>query len=341
MTKAAITHAPRPGDEPAPPPESIEAVEAVLAEWFARPVVLLSSARAGLRLLLELHGMNRHRDHLYLPPFLARCVLNAVTYNAFPVHDGASAGATLLYHQYGFPQRHIPEGLVIEDAAHAFFASGKSGARTWRGPAIFSLPKFFPVAGLCGGVVAVDERQADALRAAAREALPAPAGVREWMRAVYAAWRDGEPPGGTEGAQWLEPVYELLYQFPTADIDDLAGVPATVEGLAAAGRRRAEHVARLRDRFGPQVGNDGFWPPGDVAPYAVPYFGTGDPAKLHEIDTALGANGIEAGVYHVDVRRDMVEADYRQCVLVPCHQQLSATDMDRICTVIDELDRQH
>ena len=86
----------------------------MLAEWFGRPVVLLSSGRTGIQLLLRLSGMNRHRDDLRVPPFLSRCVLNAVTYHAFPVHGGDSATGTLLYHQYGFTQRHEPKGFVIE-----------------------------------------------------------------------------------------------------------------------------------------------------------------------------------------------------------------------------------
>lgn len=54
-------------------------------------------------------------------------------------------------------------------------------------------------------------------------------------------------------------------------------------------------------------------------PFAFPYFGDDLGAK----NRALSEAGIDAGVYHVDINRDMTSPDYRRCILLPCHQNVT------------------
>ncbi len=319
-----------------PPVEGAAAVdparlERVLSDWFGRHVVLLASGRTGLQLLLAAKGLSRYRDEVLVPAYLSRCVINAVTHNAMPVLAG-EASATLLYHQYGFEQRGVPRsGVVIEDIAHAFFARPDSGERRWSSDAaIFSLPKFFGTAGLGGGVVVEHAELAAEIRERAATATRPPDDVRAWMRSVVAGVRDCPPGAACPEADWLDAAYELLFSFPAVDAADLAGMPDTVPGIAAVGAARDERVAALRSAL-PRAGWERL---GDDArvPYALPYFA--DRAALERIDAALAGDGIRAGVYHLDVRRDMSDPDFRPCVLLPCHQGLSSDDVSRIVSSV-------
>jgi hypothetical protein len=310
-----------------PGPADAARVEAVLSDWFGRNVVLLSSGRVGLQLLLAARGLGRYRDRVRVPQYLSRCVINAVTHHAMPVLEG-DASATLLYHQYGFEQRDVPlEGFVIEDIAHAFFATPASGERRWRSDAaIFSLPKFFGSAGLAGGVIVQDEALAAEIRDRAAAATRGDDGVRTWMRSIAAGVR-GDPTGAE--ARWLDAVYELLYVFPLPDPADLVGVPQTLSGIAAVGAERAERVASLRAGL-PRAGWEAMGEP--RVPYALPYFD--ERPRLESIEEALTAAGIHAGLYHVDVRRDMFDPDYRPCILLPCHQGMTSDDISRVVEAV-------
>jgi hypothetical protein len=319
-----IGHSPPPAGGAAP--SDVARLESLLSDWFERNVVLLSSGRTGLRLLLAAKGLSRYRDAVRVPAYLSRCVINAVTHNAMPALSG-EASATLLYHQYGFEQRHVPHsGVVIEDLAHAFFAAPDSGARRWRSDAaIFSLPKFFGTAGLGGGVIVERADLAAEIRERAAAATRPAEDVRGWMRSVVAGVRDCPPGEPCPQEDWLDAVYELLYAFAGPDAADLAGMPETRSGLAAVGAERAARVAELRLAL-PRAGWEAM---GDTpVPYALPLFG--DREALNRIDAALAAEGIHAGVYHLDVRRDMSGPDYRAAVLLPCHQGMSSDHVESV-----------
>jgi hypothetical protein len=288
----------------------------------------MSSGRAGLQALLALKGLGRYRDAMLVPRYLSRCVINAVTFNAMPVHDGDASG-TLLYHQYGFEQQFAPGSpVVIEDVAHAFFATPETGERDWRSDAaIFSLPKFFGTAGLGGGAIVESESLAGELRARVAQATRPGDDTRAWMRSVVVGARAGGPE-----EEWLDAVYELLFRFLAPEPDDLSGMPLSRAAIAAIGAERADRAARLRAAM-PREG----WEPmgAPPVPYALPFFAA--PEALARIDAALMAEGIHAGIYRLDVRRDMSRPEFRPCVLLPCHQGLGEEDVARIsCAVSSE-----
>ena len=168
------------------------------------------------------------------------------------------------------------------------------------------------------------EALADELRERVAKATRPGDDTRAWMRSVVADARAGGPEH-----EWLDAVYELLFRFLAPEPGDLAGMPLSRAGIAAAGAERAERVAQLRAAL-PREG----WEPmgAPPVPYALPFFGP--PEALSRIDAALTGDGFHAGVYHLDVRRDMSAPDFRPCVLLPCHQGLGAEDVERIRSAV-------
>jgi hypothetical protein len=332
------------GDRPAGGEPSaanvVQDYEHLLAEWFERPVILLSSGRTGIAQLLAIHGFSRHHDTIWVPPYLSRCVLNALTYNAFPSYQPAGASAAILYDQIGFRQRYAPDVFLIEDLAHAFFSTPLTGSRSWRADsAIFSLPKFFPTAGLVGGVITDSPRIAEELRNAAA-ASAAGGEVRRWMSSVFATVRAAQPGGSKGEGRWLDAVYELLYTYLNPEPPDLVGMPTTMSGLREVGTARAERVDLFVSTLGGTAWPDGFVAEDEtVTPFALPYFGRGEPEALQRADAALAAAGIEAGIYHVDVRRDMANSEYRPCLLLPCHQAVPVDQFLEMCNIVKDSER--
>jgi len=305
MTAATIDHSPPHGaDGPGP---TVAEAETWLTEWFAAPVVLTSSGRGALRLVLAKLGLNRYRDRIAMSPMTAACVFDAVIRHGFPVDPAVSptAAATVLIQQYGFVQGWRPAGLVVEDISHAFFAGPSWGARDWAGDfAVFSLPKFFGLAGMAGGIVCRNHDDAGRLHEQLAESIPRRQEEAARDRAIF---RNGA------GAE-IEAVYlrNLLDSAP--DPGALAGLPAP-PGMVAIGHRRAEILERFLDITRP----DGSWPASlrRVLPYVFPVFG--QEARLRAIAGELTEAGISAGVYRVDDARDNRRPAWRPALLAPCH----------------------
>jgi len=320
------------------PPEKIPApalIEALLTDWFEAPTLLFSSGRAACHIFLTEMGLRKYQHTIAVPAFLSRCILNALTLNAFPVR-GILGDAVFYYHQYGFRLRSGPrESLVVEDACHAFFSRPASGARSWCGQAaVISLPKFFATYGPVGALVLPDALTAERVRArrdAADEIDPV---LAAWQRNVIIDATNC----GRESRLFplLDSAYALLTEYPKVDPEALAGFPTNLSELAAVGAARRARlevfVERLNDAFPYFMLENGL----DDLPYALPYFGSGDREILAKINSALSLLGVHSGIYSVDVARSLYNPEYRPCVLLPCHQEIPIECVKDLCKVIRE-----
>ncbi|MBI4021883.1 MAG: hypothetical protein HY372_00845, partial [Candidatus Andersenbacteria bacterium] len=294
---------------------------------------LLASGRSALHWDLVANGWQRYRHWLVVPRYLSRCVLNAVTRDAFPVQLPQRGDGVLLYHQFGWPQRYRPgAGLIIEDIAHSFYAASEHGRRDWQGAAIFSLPKFFAMGGMAGGLVLSDSKLAQRVRerAAAADATVADAD-RAWARQIIReAFRNQM---AVRQEQLLESAYEFIGSLGRPQMDDLVGFPRSAAELVQVGRARKERAEYVRGYFGTAAWPAGFWPADEVVPFAVPYF----PRRRSTLSlaaAALGEQGVTVGVYHIDVRRSMARPQYQRAFLLPIHQEVPLSALARVCEII-------
>lgn len=317
---------------------SVAAVEALLADWFGDEVVLLSSGRSALHWYLAVCGWHRYHHQLVVPPYLSRCVVNAVTRDAFPVHFPQRGQGTLLYHQFGFPQRYRPRsGITIEDIAHSFYATPETGRRSWRGAAIFSLPKFFGI-GMAGGLVLSDSKLALRVREAAAVADSAvrDADRIQARRIIWEARRSG---ASARTRQLLESAYEFIGSLGRPQPADLAGFPDSVAKIVELGRARMERVEYVRSCFGRTGWPAAFWPQrANIVPFAVPLFPRRS-ATVSAMAQALAGQEVTVGVYHIDVRRSMARPQYRPALLLPCHATVPLPALASACDLIAHYDK--
>jgi hypothetical protein len=322
-----VTHYPRSkgrGAEAVP----ADVLEGVLEDWFGAPVALFSAGRVAISAFMAARGFNRYRDHVFVPRFLSHCIMETVLRHGLPTDDPAArAELTLLYHQYGLAQACDPGGRTLEDICHRFFEGATEGRRAWKGEAaVFSLSKFFPLAGTAGGLVSPDRDLIEQVRRR-RDAVPlVHPDVRDWM---YGVLNDAYGSAGTsDWSPMLEAAYALMHVYPHPVADSLRGMPADVDGLREAGRRRAEAQNALCEALEMEA------PPSPL--FALPYFGTGDAEARARADRQLRENGIHAGVYSIDVARNMRNPRYEPCLLLPCHQEITAAQIDAMAGVIKD-----
>jgi hypothetical protein len=328
LAAGPLTHYPEAPLETAVAVDTTQA-EHLLSQWFEGSVVLLGSGRAGLCLVMKALQFSRYRSRIQVPCFLSTCILDALGRYAFPVNGSEAGDLRLLYHQYGLTQKLAKKSPipVLEDICHQFFASPNSGARRWAGEAaVFSLPKFFGIAGMGGGIVVLDAALADDIRALRDEAEQELPGARRWMREIISAtYRN---PSKSSLEPLLESAYALLLRYPRADAKDFAGFCESLDEIRHIGQKRSHIVEHLIDISGPKA------VPSDILeiirktpPFAFPYFGLNGRDELEALDSALNEAGIHAGVYNIDIARDMEAPIYKPCLLLPCHQDVSENQL--------------
>ena len=144
----------------------IARVEALLHDFFGKPVVLLNAARTGAFIALSAKGFKRTAEVL-VPPYPPKCMLDTIGERAVPtLHAGPRTKAVLLVHQYGYPQKMdvvMPIAreknlMVIEDSASSFGSRYKGTlVGTFGDVAIFTFPKAFQT--ILGGCMVTDDEE--------------------------------------------------------------------------------------------------------------------------------------------------------------------------------------
>jgi hypothetical protein len=320
-----VTHAPHFRDTPAV--LTVNDAERVLSDWFGAEVVLTSSGRAAILLYLKALGFNRYSDRVVLPRFISSCVLDAVIRCGFPVDaaSGMTGNASILYHQFGIPQRAAPSGIVIEDICHAFFADPSTGARDWKGDvAIFSVPKFFGLKNMVGGLVLVNGARSAQLRDM-RDAVAVKA--RRDRGAGQVAFCKAEDRAD------IETLYLRRLLNPELLDEETGGLPGSTREIRAVGHARHKNLSRLIDAAGRAA-----FPPGwmellaDSLPFALPVFL--EEEATQRTRTHFSEIGVAAGEYQIDVNRDMSRPRHGRAILVPFHHEIAASKLDEMINVL-------
>lgn len=318
---------------------TISEYEKLLSEWFDGDVILFYSGRSGLDLFLKAKGFNRNTHNLRVPDFLSRCVINAITVSAFPVKNGPFDGL-LLYHQYGFSQRTtLPNAKnIIEDLAHSFFSKPNSGKRTLMGEAaLFSLPKFFPLPGTAGGLIVRNDKLKNKIRKMLEQEKEVSEQLKGRIRkAVYNGARFGS---ATKKGFLIDSAYELLLKIHLPDRNNMDGFPSSIKSLATIGEERLKRVEKYLSIVGRNGFPNGFWGKNEFfLPFALPYFG--ELKTLFELERLFKRVNIETGVFHIDIRRNMKNPDYRPCLILPCHHEIPMEVFEEMCKTIKKMNKQ-
>ena len=292
-------------------------------------IPVFSGKTALVRTLEYFRSIGKLEDktaEVLVSPWMGHWVYMAMMEQCFPTREmNPRVRGMLVYHQWGFPQRMEEimkfakenDLFVIEDCAHAFESYYK-GRRlgTFGDAAIFSLAKFFPcVVG--GAVYSVSPDLLSFINARTK--------VGSLEKKLF-----DERKKVDEGKKAL-PLRQQYAMYPT-----LGGCVQKAldiaRGSIAGGalQRRKENVEHLRRELQPVDEFDLFEE--GVIPWVVPLFFKKE--RMQRIVKALSAKGVETGIYHFDVNRNMLAPDYRECVALPCHHGISEKKISQIIDAV-------
>jgi hypothetical protein len=323
----------------------VERVQAVLSEFFEKPVLLLNSARTGIYLAIAAHGVTR-QDEVLVPPFLSECVLNTINRTGLPALQLSPRTKVLLaVHQFGYPQKmdriinfaRENRLLLIENCAFSFLSSYRGRpAGSYGDTAVFSFPKNFPT--ILGGCLVTEDT---IVLDFAREYLKKQSGLI-WAACSAMALLPTMFTYATDSGSLnhfarhlLEMCYSQFTNFPNPNPRVCRLFPASVAEMYDAIQRRKGNVEIVHRYFlgkGYPADLEG---DSDVAAFVAPYFDA--PEVLQKIVPALKKIGVETAIYHFDRKRNMLEPDYQECVPLPVHQGVTPSRMEEICRTVTEI----
>ena len=316
------------------PIESLPKGPGVLFGQMEPHMAYVFSGKSAIARVLEYYRgertLSNKTSQVLVPEWLGAWVYMTMHNYCFPTTTmNKNVRGIMVYHQWGFPQK-MEKILafaakhclfVLEDCAHSFHSSYR-GTRvgTFGFASIWSFAKFFP--SVVGG--AVYSKHAALLarvRASYAESDPALEKkvfdyVRTNKRPTRAALRE---------VARNYAVYPELYSCPPYAKRVVAKMLAN-----GALEKRTENFALLRKEFW-GAAEERLLENSEVCPWVVPLF-FGD--KNKKIAHALEEHGIESGVYHFDVERNMLKPRFVECVAVPCHQGLSRAVIEKMIRII-------
>ena len=311
-------------------------LDSLLTEYFGVEAITVSSARAGLYLILKHAGLWR-TDHVLVPDFLCRSVLYIINLLGFGVQEAnARTKAVFVFHQWGYPQRMdvIMEEAkkrgwyVIEDCAHAFGSTYRGQMVGSFGDAsIISFPKIFPT--YVGGAVLSKNKD---IIASMRETRSQPRSFGHHLFdliSVYAARQNYL----LRSLPFLATaIYIKSIHFPRITLSALRRFPPTLEDIKSDIARRKYIFQTLKKKAGPKYHPFELDDDSDVIPLCVPIFFPEE--KLRAAQQMLKEKNIIADILHFDVNRNIFNPHYKKCLAFPCHQYVTDEELGYMCDAI-------
>ena len=298
-----------------------EQVDRKASEVLGRECLAVPSVRVGMCWTLEYLGCVRHSDHVLVPRFMGRCILNSFSRHAMPVESPSpQTRLAVVVHQFGLRQRleAIQEecasrGLVyIEDSPYGLESPEELGPGSLA--KFIGLTKILPV--LKGALALSSDRSLLEFMERKRHEASL------WSWAVLGAMalvRGRHRPGGYSAL--ADAAYEMYVECK-GDNNFLRGnflrSIQRLNFLATLARQRFSLIEE-RIKMGILV------PDTDRMPYAVPYFPGEDVSQSQEV---FRRHGFDPNLYHVDLARNLFSPQYEQALLIPINPRIPSRDFE-------------
>ena len=295
-----------------------EEVDREAARLIGAPGVAIPSVRMGICWTLEYLGCLRHADHVLVPRFMGRCILNAINRVAFPVEGPTpKTRAVIAVHQFGLRQE--LEQVAGECARRGlpYLEDSPFGLAPHEGPGPGSLVKLVGFAKVLpvlkgGFAMSTDEQLLQAFRA--KRAMSSP-----WSWAVLAALTALRHRRRAAPASILAEIAYELYPASGGDNAILRGnVLSALRQADVYERVVQERLAVIQAQLGPRA----LRPDATRLAYVVPWLAEGDETLDRAVEAVFARHGFDATRYHVDVNRNLFAPDYRLAWLIPLNPSL-------------------
>lgn len=309
-------------------------------------VLYTGTGRAALRMILEYYTQNKNltnrNDQVLVPQWMCQSVLYSMNRFCNPcLKMSSDVKGVLAYHQYGFPQKideiydfcEDKELFLIEDCANVYesYYKGKL-LGTFGDSAIFSFSKMFP--SVLGGALVTKNKEIYnfGIEKQAKSS-------KVILNTVYCSKMFYECLKDTVLENIAKTIQEMAYAVSDSayNIKDLSLRIVNQQIKNKAMERRKENYQFVLEFFDKKPEYFEYLEKRGVVPYVVPLF---DKEKnLKKMIESLKKINVTTGVYHFDVNRNVLSPNFKKCMWIPIHQEISKEMLESICNAISKSNR--
>jgi len=306
---------------------------------FEENIIYTFSGKTSLSIILDYFlqagKLNNKMGQMLVPSWLGAWVYKTMQGYCFPTLSlNNHTRGVFVYHQWGFPQRmdeiiefcKKKDIFVIEDCAHAFDSQYKGKmVGTYGDASIFSFSKYF--SSVVGGAIYTEN---DDMKKQIKEKLKKDDNslLRKAFRHRMAY--DKNPTRENQiGLGMYYAVYNRILKCPYYSLSVVK--QQIVE--KALEKRRKNHkyfIKELKQYM--DIDGVGFLDDQGVTPWVTPLFFSKRIGK--KVVEKLIENEIESGSYNFDINRNILNPNFVECVIIPCHHGMSNDNISQIMDII-------
>lgn len=313
-------------------------------EDFLHGIQIIGSGKGAITLVLKYLAnkniITDRNDEMIVSDWIGTWVYNEMLPWIFPVKKfSEKAKVIFVYHQYGFPQdmdkilefAREKNLIVIEDCAHSLASYYKGKPLGSMGDfAIYSFSKWF----FCFALGGVKSKYNDFSAYADMSIENVPFGLtagKDLTKLLY-EW-------STFSNSQLFKRYAHLFLQMSYSFYEEAFKPSRlakklftnkIDREVDIRQRRYQYFLSQTSSLGicDHLEKDG------VTPYIIPIYCSED--KNGKIIRALAKMGVETGLYHFDINRNLLSPKFVRCIRIPCHGGISDSKFNTIVELIVE-----
>lgn len=272
----------------------------------------IPSVRVGICWVLEYFVYKKSNNHVLVPKFLSRCILNAINRYALPVEDITSdTSLALIVDQFGFQQdleaieREVQDRniMYIEDTANSIRITETTGKKSYG--KLIGFSKVLPI--LKGGVlISSNKPLLDFVRKKREEKFPV--GYSWFIFMVLAQARHT-----MEKIQYsalVDLAYEAYLQSPRDNRALLNNFWAGLDMVEEYAEITQERISLIKKLLGEKT-----WFPDADRLANVVLMPPGN--KETEIVQVFNRNHFDSTLYHHDVNKNIFRPEYKKVFLIP------------------------
>lgn len=305
-------------------------IDRMASAWLGRPCYALPSIRVGVCWLLEHFGCARHRDHVLVPKFMGRCILNALGRYALPVEaPTADTRIVLVVDHFGLRQdlgALTPEferrgWRYVEDSPYGIGGDEAPGPGSCG--RFIGLGKILPIVQ---GALFVTGDETLAAHIREKRAERSPWSWPVWLTML--ALRRRHASGYSEAADAAYEMYQAARGGNAALRGNVAAVLERVSGFEAESRTRLDAIAAV-------LGRQVFMPDLRRIGYLVA-FRPG--AQMEAARAAFRRHGYADSPLHLDVARNLLVPSYEKILPIPLNPRIPRATFDALLAELARLE---
>jgi len=280
------------------------------------PCVGIPSVRVGMTWALEYFGFNRFRDHVLVPKFLGRCVLNSLNRFALPVETlTKQTRLVVVVHQYGLKQNTENISRICSNNNLHYIEDSPFGIEKNESISVDSFAKFIGLSKILpvikGAILlSLNSSFVEFVKQKRQE-------FSMWSFFVFASLAYLRARNTISSYSPLaDATYEMFLQSKGDNWLLRGNILRALDQFHKIASQSAHRLEMIKDQLLEQV----MIPNTDRISNIVPFFPPPDQRELAQI--IFRKHGFDSGIYHIDTKRNIFSPQYEKALLLPLNPRI-------------------